>query len=68
MQAFSIHSAVQVFEPRPDVLYTLDTAAHLVGVPRRSILIYCRWGMVHPVVDPDYAGWYFDAYVGLCRT
>ncbi len=54
-------SALQVFEPRTDVLYSLDTTAHLTGAPRRSILIYCRWGMVHPAVDESYGGWYFDA-------
>lgn len=54
-------SALQLFVPRPNVLYPLETAARLVGAPRRSILIYCRWGMIHPAEDPPAAGWYFDA-------
>ena len=29
-------------------------AAHLAGVPRRSILIYCRAGLVRPVVQPPH--------------
>ena len=46
--------ALELFQPKPDVLYSLDAAAHLAGVPRRSILIYCRAGLVRPVVQPPY--------------
>ena len=40
--------ALELFQPKPSVLYSLDAAAHLAGVPRRSILIYCRAGLVRP--------------------
>ena len=43
--------AMELFQPKPDVLYSFDAAAHLAGVPRRSILIYCRAGLVRPVVQ-----------------
>ena len=46
--------ALELFQPKPNVLYSLDATAHLVGVPRRSILIYCRAGLVKPVVQPPY--------------
>jgi len=46
--------ALELFQPKPNVLYSLDAAAHLAGVPRRSILIYCRAGLVRPVVQPPY--------------
>ena len=46
--------ALDLFQPQPNVLYSLDTTAHLAGVPRRSILIYCRAGLVRPVVQPPY--------------
>ena len=46
--------AMELFQPQPDVLYSLDAAARLAGVPRRSILIYCRAGLVQPVVQPPY--------------
>lgn len=46
--------AVELFQPEPNFLYTLDAAAHLANVPRRSILIYCRAGLVRPVVQPPY--------------
>ncbi|MEN6426876.1 MAG: MerR family transcriptional regulator, partial [Phycisphaerales bacterium] len=46
--------AIELFQPKPDVLYSLDATAHLAGVSRRSILIYCRTGLVQPVVQPPY--------------
>ena len=46
--------ALELFQPKPDVLYSLDAAAHLAGVPRRSILIYCRAGLIRPVFQPPY--------------
>jgi DNA-binding transcriptional MerR regulator len=46
--------ALEVFQLNPNVLYSLDAAAHLAGVPRRSILVYCRAGLVRPVVLPPY--------------
>jgi DNA-binding transcriptional MerR regulator len=45
---------MELFQPKPGVLYSLDAAAHLAGIPRRSILIYCRAGLVRPVVQPPY--------------
>ena len=46
--------SLELYQPKPNVLYSLDATAHLVGVPRRSILIYCRAGLVQPVVQPPY--------------
>jgi DNA-binding transcriptional MerR regulator len=46
--------ALELFQPKPNVLYSLDAAAHLAGVTRRSILIYYRAGLVRPVVQPPY--------------
>ncbi len=47
-------SALEVYQPEPNVLYSLDATAHLAAVPRRSILIYCRAGLVQPVFQPPY--------------
>jgi DNA-binding transcriptional MerR regulator len=47
-------TAMELFQPKPNVLYGLDAAAHLAGVSRRSILIYCRDGLIQPVVHPPY--------------
>ena len=46
--------SLEVFQPKPNVFYSLDVTAHLAGVPRRSILTYCRVGLVRPVIQPPY--------------
>ena len=46
--------ALELFQPRPNVLYSLDAAAHIAGVPRRSLLVYCRAGLVRAVLQPPY--------------
>ncbi|MEN6335853.1 MAG: MerR family transcriptional regulator [Phycisphaerales bacterium] len=51
--------AMELFEPKPNVLYSLDATAVLAGVPRRSIVIYCRAGLVRPVVQPPYGAMEF---------
>lgn len=43
--------ALDVYQPKPDVFYGLDAAARLAGVPRRSLLIYCRAGLVRAVLQ-----------------
>lgn len=45
---------LELFQPHPDVLYSLDATAHLARVSRRSVLIYCRAGLVCPVFQPPY--------------
>ena len=46
--------ALELFQPRPNVLYSLEAAAHIAGVPRRNLLIYCRAGLVRCVLQPPY--------------
>jgi len=52
--------AIQLFEPDPDAVYTIEAAEHLAHVPRRLIAIYYKHGLVSPVVDPDCGGFYFN--------
>jgi len=51
--------AVELFQPKPNMFYSLDVAAHLASVPRRAILIYCRAGLVRPVNLPPYGAMAF---------
>ena len=51
---------VQRFEPRPDAVYTLETAAHLAQVTRRAVLVYCNHGLISPAMDPREAGYHFN--------
>ena len=53
-QEIPVALALELFQPNPNVLYSLDATAHLAGVPRRSILIYCRAGLVRPVFQPPH--------------
>jgi hypothetical protein len=46
--------AVVQYQPKPNVLYNLDAAAHIAGVPRRSILMYYRAGLVRSVFQQPY--------------
>ena len=56
------HSAtsLRLFEPDPAVVYPIDTVEHLARLPRRTILVYCRHGLVSPVADPELGGFYFS--------
>src|SRR5258708_35847149 len=53
-------TALQLFEPDARALYTLEAAATLSQLPRRVIAVYCKYGLVSPVMDPACSGWYFD--------
>jgi DNA-binding transcriptional MerR regulator len=54
-------TTLTLWEPEPDVLYTLERAAQFAGLPRRHIVIYARHGLVTPATAPGAAGWYFTA-------
>lgn len=47
-------SALEMYQPQPDVLYSLDATAHLAAVPRRALLVYCRAHLVQPVLLPPF--------------
>ncbi len=51
---------VQRFAPDPDSIYSIDAVAHLAATSRHDVLAYCKRGLVVPLVDPEYGGWYFD--------
>jgi DNA-binding transcriptional MerR regulator len=52
--------ALQLFEPDPEAVYTLEVAERLAHVPRRLIAIYYKHGLVSPVADPTSSGFYFN--------
>jgi DNA-binding transcriptional MerR regulator len=52
--------SLQLFEPTPDAVYPIEAVAHLVSTSRRTILIYCKHGLLTPVVDPADNGYYFN--------
>src|SRR5947209_38645 len=50
--------ALQVFEPPPDAVYSIEAAAKLVNMSRRRIAIYCRYDLITPIANER--GYYFD--------
>lgn len=53
-------TTLQIFEPAPDAVYSIEAAARLTRIPRRRIALYCRHQLVAPVTAPDSDGWLFD--------
>jgi DNA-binding transcriptional MerR regulator len=39
---------IQLFEPPADTLYTIDGTSRIVNVPRRRILVYCKYHLLSP--------------------
>jgi len=60
MKTVSSSSSLQVFAPEPDALFPIDTAAHLARMPRHTVLLCCRRGLVAPCHDPLSGGFYFN--------
>ena len=46
--------ALEVVQPNPHTLYSLDATARLAGASRHSLLVYCRVGLVQPVLQPPH--------------
>ena len=55
----SNEQSLQTFDPEPGVQYNLEGAAHLTGVSRHSIQVYCKSGLVRPCND-EAEGMAFD--------
>ncbi len=51
---------IQLFEPPANAVYTIDSAADLAHVPRRTIAVYYKHALVSSTVDPARNGYYFD--------
>ncbi len=53
--------AMQLFEPDPDAIFTLEEVEGLAHVPRHTILVYFKEGMVRLASDPE-EGYRFDSH------
>jgi DNA-binding transcriptional MerR regulator len=51
--------ALQLFEPRAHAVYTIDIAARLADLPRHTVLLCWKYGLVAPVTDSAAPGYYF---------
>jgi DNA-binding transcriptional MerR regulator len=50
--------ALRVFEPGPGAVYSIEITARLTQIPRRTIAIYAKHGLVSPLSDQE--GMFFD--------
>ncbi len=51
---------LELFDPPADAVYTIEAAAQLTGVPRRTILVYCKHSLLSPLLDTGVEGYSFD--------
>jgi DNA-binding transcriptional MerR regulator len=51
---------IELYEPAEDAIYTIDATAHLLGLPRRTILVYCKHRLLSPVVSAMDRSFFFD--------
>jgi len=59
--AKSAGSAIQLFDPSPGTVYSIEQASQLANVSRRRILIYCKQRLLLPTASPELSGYWFDA-------
>jgi DNA-binding transcriptional MerR regulator len=50
---------IELFEPPADAVYSIEAAARVVGLPPRTILVYCKHRLISPVTDAN-GGYCFD--------
>ena len=50
---------IQLFEPPADALYTIDGTSRIVDLPRRRILVYCKYRLLSPADTTGDHGYYF---------
>src|SRR5881275_2299672 len=51
---------IQLFEPPSGALYTIEATSRIVDVPRRTILVYCKYHLLSPATNKADHGYYFD--------
>ena len=52
--------ALLLFDPPADAVYSIEAAAKLAGVPRRTILVYCKHRLLSPLIDDGVEGCSFN--------
>ena len=51
--------ALQLFEPDPDAVFSLEEVEGLAHIPRHTILVYFKYGMIPLATDPE-EGYFFS--------
>ena len=50
--------ALELFQPPLHAVYHIDVATRLADLPRRTVLVCCKYGLVMPIADS--AGYHFN--------
>ena len=54
-------AAIELYQPRPRIAYAIEATASLTDLPRHTILVYCKRGLISPVAASEESGYcYFD--------
>ena len=51
---------IELYEPAEDAIYTIEATAHLLDLPHRTILVYCKYRLLSPVVSAMDRSFFFD--------
>ncbi|HKP05247.1 MAG TPA: MerR family transcriptional regulator [Chthoniobacterales bacterium] len=51
---------IELFDPSPNAVYTIEAAAHLVDTSRRTILVYCKHRLLSPMKNAANGAYSFD--------
>jgi DNA-binding transcriptional MerR regulator len=60
-------NTLQIFEPNPNIVYTIDATARLAAVPRHSILVYYKHGLLTPIIDAGGCLYFDDESIRMLR-
>jgi DNA-binding transcriptional MerR regulator len=60
-------NTLQIFEPNPNIVYTIDATARLAAVPRHSILVYYKHGLLKPIIDEGGCLYFDDESIRMLR-
>ena len=53
---------IELFDPPPEAVYSIEATAHLVDVSRRTILVYCKHQLLSPVKNAANGATPFDRH------
>jgi DNA-binding transcriptional MerR regulator len=53
------NQALQIFEPDPEAVYSIEITERLTQIPRRTIAVYVRHHLISPLVEQG-GGMFFD--------
>jgi DNA-binding transcriptional MerR regulator len=59
--------SLRVFEPGPGAVYSIEITARLTQIPRRTIAVYAKHGLISPLSDQGEGMFFDDEAIRLLR-